>query len=83
MTPDPAAISGLIIVTFCYFALCAVSPYGNCRRCRGFGFHLTTDRRGRLKRGRTCRRCRGHGKRARIGRLLLNRAARLHRDGTR
>lgn len=78
-----AAIPGLLFVTLGYFALCAVSPFGNCRKCRGFGFQLKTNRRGQLRRGRTCGRCDGYGKRVRIGRLLINRAARLHRDGTR
>ncbi|KAF4408751.1 hypothetical protein [Streptomyces lycii] len=73
----------LIFVTLGYSALCAVSPFGNCRRCRGFGYQLKRDRRGRLKPGRTCRRCRGDRKRIRIGRHLFNLAARIHRDGTR
>ncbi|MHC0432015.1 hypothetical protein ACX6XY_17780 [Streptomyces sp. O3] len=60
-----------------------MSPFGNCRKCRGFGFRLTQDRRGRLKPGKTCRRCRGDRKRIRAGRWLYNRAARIHREGTR
>ncbi|MFK4223412.1 hypothetical protein [Streptomyces sp. NPDC019890] len=36
--------------------LCAGSPFGNCRKCRGLGFALTYDRKGRPKRGKHCRR---------------------------
>jgi hypothetical protein len=78
-----AAFTCLIIVTLCYAALCAASPFGPCRSCRGMGFQLTTDRKGRPKRGKGCRRCHGTGQRIRTGRWLYNRAARLHHDGTR
>jgi hypothetical protein len=83
MTPLTSAIALLTVITVGYAALCAASPFGNCRRCRGFGFRLTTDRRGRLKRGKHCRRCDGTGKRIRVGRWLYHRAVRLHRAGTR
>ncbi|MCC5031895.1 hypothetical protein DMH02_001080 [Streptomyces sp. WAC 00631] len=83
MTPVLGAIACLLTITLGYTALCAASPFGNCRKCRGFGYRLTTDRRGRLKPGRTCRRCRGDRKRIRFGRHLFNLAARIHRDGTR
>ncbi|MFJ6935922.1 hypothetical protein [Streptomyces sp. NPDC101132] len=83
MTPALLAIACLLAVTLCYSGLCAVSPFGACRKCRGFGFALTTDRKGRPKRGKHCRRCDGHGKRIRLGRWLYNRAARIHRAGTR
>ncbi|MCX5458803.1 MULTISPECIES: hypothetical protein [Streptomyces] len=82
MTPALLAITCLIAVTFCYVGTCAVSPFGNCRKCRGFGHRLKTDRRGRLRRGKDCRRCHATGKRIRAGRWLYNRAARLHREGT-
>ncbi|MBW1604190.1 hypothetical protein JJV70_19215 [Streptomyces sp. JJ66] len=82
MTPALAAIPILLLVTFCYLALCAASPYGDCRKCNGIGFALRTDRRGTPKRGRVCRRCRGHGKRVRIGRAAFNHTHRLYRDGT-
>jgi hypothetical protein len=78
-----AAIPGLLFLTLGYAALCALSPFGDCRKCRGFGYQLKTNRRGQLRRGRACARCDGLGKRIRLGRLLFNRAARLHRDGTR
>ncbi|MEU4355875.1 hypothetical protein [Streptomyces virginiae] len=83
MTPALLAITCLLAITFGYIGLCAASPFGTCRKCRGFGFALTTDRKGRLKRGKHCRRCDGHGKRIRLGRWLYNRAARTYRAGTR
>ncbi|MFI0908700.1 hypothetical protein ACH4TE_35085 [Streptomyces sioyaensis] len=83
MTPTALAITFPLIVTLCYIALCVVSPFGNCRKCKGFGYALKTDRRGRLRPGKTCRRCRGDRKRIRVGRHLFNVALRLHRDGTR
>ncbi|NGO67469.1 hypothetical protein [Streptomyces boncukensis] len=81
MTPALAAIPAILFITLCYVALCAASPYGNCRTCRGFGFQLKQTRRGKLRRGRDCHRCHGHGKRVRLGRALYNHAARLHREG--
>jgi hypothetical protein len=83
MTSIALAITCPLIVTLCYAALCAVSPFGTCRKCRGFGFAMTTDRKGRAKRGKHCRRCDGHGIRIRTGRHLYHLAARLHHDGTR
>ena len=77
------AIACLLTVTLGYAGLCAASPFSNCRKCRGLGYALTYDRKGRPKRGRHCRRCDGHGIRIRIGRHLFNLAARVHRDGTR
>ncbi|MFE4682580.1 hypothetical protein ACFRNJ_17340 [Streptomyces sp. NPDC056721] len=83
MTLTLAAIACLFTVTLCYAAMCAGSPFGNCRKCDGLGFALTIDRKGRAKRGKTCRRCKGHGKRIRVGRWIFNRAQRLYREGTR
>ncbi|MCD9144357.1 hypothetical protein [Streptomyces albireticuli] len=83
MPPALLAITLLLGVTLCYIAVCAVSPFGSCRKCRGFGYAMTTDRKGRPKRGKHCRRCDGHGKRIRVGRHVYNAAARVHRDGTR
>ncbi|WP_280690920.1 hypothetical protein [Kitasatospora sp. GAS204B] len=77
-----AASPVLILMTVCYAALCAASPFGDCRRCRGFGFQLKYDRRGRPCRGKHCRRCDGIGKRIRLGRHLYNVAVRL-RTGAR
>ncbi|MFF8608416.1 hypothetical protein ACF06X_21020 [Streptomyces sp. NPDC015346] len=83
MPPFLAASACLLVVTLGYAALCAASPFGQCRRCDGLGFALTQTRKGKPKRGKTCRRCNGHGIRIRAGRWLYNRAARIHRDGTR
>ncbi|NUW04531.1 hypothetical protein [Streptomyces sp. CAI 127] len=83
MTPALLASALLMFITLSYMSLCAASPFGNCRRCRGWGFAMKTDRKGRAKRGKDCRRCKATGKRIRIGRHLYNVAARLHRDGTR
>ena len=82
MTPILVAITCLLIVTLGYGSLCAASPFGDCRRCRGMGHQLTTDRKGRLKRGKDCRRCHATGKRIRAGRWLYNRWARIYRAGT-
>ncbi|WP_103517781.1 hypothetical protein [Streptomyces sp. SM10] len=83
MTPALLASALLLFITLSYSGLCAVSPFGACRKCRGWGFATKTDRKGRAKRGKDCRRCKATGKRIRIGRHLFNVAARLHRDGTR
>ncbi|MFG2598473.1 hypothetical protein [Streptomyces sp. NPDC048462] len=83
MTPALLASALLLVITLCYASLCAASPFGDCRKCRGWGFATKTDRKGRAKRGKDCRRCKATGKRIRIGRHLYNVAARLHRDGTR
>lgn len=82
MTPILLAIACLIFVTFGYGGLCATSPFGDCRRCRGMGHALKTDRKGRVKRGKDCRRCHATGKRIRAGRWLYNRWARIYRAGT-
>lgn len=83
MTLAALAITTLLAVTLCYAGVCAASPFGDCRRCRGFGYKTKTDRKGRPKRGRECRRCDGTGKRIRIGRHLWNRWRVVHHDGTR
>ncbi|MFF0218274.1 hypothetical protein [Streptomyces vinaceus] len=70
----------LLAITLGYVSLCAGSPFGTCRKCRGFGFAMKTDRKGRLKRGKHCRRCDGHGKRIRLGRHLYNLWLRAYRD---
>ncbi|MGW5420698.1 hypothetical protein [Streptomyces sp. NPDC003943] len=83
MTPALLAIACLLVVTFGYAAKCAASPFGDCRKCRGLGYALKTDRKGQLKRGKDCRRCHTTGKRIRIGRWLYNRATATYRAGTR
>ncbi|WP_406484037.1 hypothetical protein [Streptomyces sp. NBC_01568] len=80
MTPVLLASACLLLVTLGYFSLCASSPFGTCRKCRGFGYAMKTDRKGRLKRGKHCRRCDGHGKRIRTGRHLYNLWLHLYRD---
>ncbi|MBY8888043.1 hypothetical protein K7472_24845 [Streptomyces sp. PTM05] len=82
MTPIEAAIAIPPAITLCYGLVCAGSPLGDCRKCRGFGFAMKTDRKGRPKRGKHCRRCDGHGKRIRIGRRLFNAARRTWHDAT-
>ena len=76
------AMTTLALLTLGYGVLCAVSPYGDCRKCSGLGFHLRYSRSGRPRRGRECRRCKGHGQRVRLGRWLFNTAVRLHRHGS-
>ncbi|MER7619927.1 hypothetical protein [Streptomyces sp. NPDC126503] len=66
-----------------YALLCALSPFGTCRKCRGLGGRVILDRKKRPKRAEPCRRCKGHGKRLRIGRRLTNHSRVIHRDGTR
>ncbi|SDK79423.1 hypothetical protein [Streptomyces indicus] len=78
-----AAIACLFALTLCYCLLCAVSPFGDCRRCRGLGFKTKTNRRGIVKRGKDCVRCKTTGKRIRVGRHLYNLWAATYRDGTR
>ena len=84
MTPALHPLAALvplsIAVTFGYAALCAASPFGRCHRCRGFGYRVRTDRRGRAKPGRYCRRCHGVGYRIRVGRHLFNLVTRALRD---
>nr|WSY53353.1 hypothetical protein OG999_26670 [Streptomyces sp. NBC_00886] len=77
-------LPGLLLITLCYVALCAASPFGTCRKCKGWGSKVTVGRfSGRLKRGRACRRCDGYGYRLRIGRHIYNAVSRLRREGTR
>ncbi|MEV4873719.1 hypothetical protein [Streptomyces syringium] len=82
MTLPALATTFLLAITLCYAGVCAANPFGRCRKCRGFGFAMTTDRKGRAKRGKHCRRCDGHGIRIRRGRHLWNLWARTYRNGT-
>ena len=66
-------------ITIGYAAVCAVSPFGTCRRCAGTG----RIGAGRGLRSRACRRCDAIGIRIRTGRHLFNEVMRAHRDGTR
>ncbi|MFH8405532.1 hypothetical protein ACH4FX_12265 [Streptomyces sp. NPDC018019] len=76
-----AAIAVLAIV-FGYPLLCYLSPLTACRRCDGWGHATKTGRDGQLRRGKDCRRCRTTGKRVRIGRRIYERAAEVHRLGS-
>ncbi|MFJ9693666.1 hypothetical protein [Kitasatospora sp. NPDC101183] len=77
-----AAMAAALLVALVYAALCAASPFGDCRKCGGFGFKVVTDRKGKAKRGKQCRRCRGVGKRVRVGRHLYNVGKRTWSAGT-
>lgn len=83
MTPALTASLLLLFVTISYIGMCAASPFGNCRKCRGWGFATKTNRKGQTRRGRDCRRCKATGKRIRVGRWAYNRLSRIHRAGTR
>ncbi|MGH4027843.1 hypothetical protein ACQB60_02765 [Actinomycetota bacterium Odt1-20B] len=83
MPPALLAITLTIGITLCYAALCAGSPFGDCRKCSGIGHLIKTDRKGRPKRGKPCRRCKTTGKRIRLGRHLYNLCSRTYRAGTR
>jgi len=74
---DPAntLILATLIVTFCYAGLCAVRPFGTCRKCR------PTTRRTAGR--RYCRRCGGTRLRLRTGRRVWNFIHRLYTEGTR
>ncbi|MBZ6086037.1 hypothetical protein KVH15_34195 [Streptomyces olivaceus] len=82
MTPILLAVACLFVITLGYGGLCAASPFGDCRTCHGMGHELTTDRKGKPKRGKDCRRCKATGKRIRVGRWFYNRWARIYRAGT-
>lgn len=83
MSPLLAAMPMPIMLTLCYAGLCAASPFGACRKCKGWGHKVRQTRTGRLKRGRACRRCSGYGRRLRVGRRLYNSVSHLHHEGTR
>lgn len=77
-------VPAIALVALGYAALCAVSPVGTCRKCRGWGAAVSVSRfSGRLRRGRECRRCNGHGRTFRVGRRIYHRLARLHGDAHR
>lgn len=68
----------LTALVFGYALLCAVRPFGVCRRCKGAGKRTTW-----FGGTRSCRRCKGGGLRLRVGRRIHLRASALHRAGTR
>lgn len=60
-----------------YALLCAVKPFGQCRRCHGTGDIE------RFRKTRTCPRCRGRQLRLRLGRRAHNAWRRTHDAGAR
>jgi hypothetical protein len=63
-----------------YAVLCAVAPFGRCRRCRGRGrIHSPLTRR----LPKLCHRCDATGRRVRLGRRLFEHVRAEYRDGTR
>ncbi len=78
-----AAMAALILTAAGYAALCAIRPFGHCRKCRGTGIR---ERRTLILHRRsitTCRRCHGKRYRLRVGRRLHNHSRRIHQNGTR
>lgn len=61
-----------------YALLCAVSPFGRCRKCSGTGFRDLSKRR-----PKPCRRCRGQRYRPRIGTRTHTTSRAIHQAGTR
>ncbi|WP_327297124.1 hypothetical protein [Streptomyces sp. NBC_01197] len=82
MTPIVLASACLLLITLGYTVKCWLSPFGDCRRCRGMGYAVRVDRKGRAKRGKDCRRCQTTGKRIRLGRHLYNVSRHTYRAGT-
>ncbi|MEV6651191.1 hypothetical protein [Streptomyces sp. NPDC051219] len=71
------ATSGLILAAALYYAaLCALKPFGTCRKCEGSG------KVKRFKTTKTCPRCRGRRLRLRIGRRAWNAWTRTRAAGT-
>ncbi len=62
-----AIAAALILCALIYAGLCALKPYGSCRRCAGTG-----GRRG-IIRTRDCTPCKRTGLRLRLGRRAWNR----------
>ncbi|MFE3825237.1 hypothetical protein [Streptomyces sp. NPDC059092] len=69
--------SGVLLAALAgYAALCAVSPFGPCRKCSGTGLR-------ELRKGaKLCRRCHGRRRRLRLGRRALNAGHRTHAAAT-
>ncbi|MEV6694376.1 hypothetical protein AB0M35_23170 [Micromonospora sp. NPDC051196] len=64
--------------SLCYLAVCAASPWGRCRHCRGARYHRTT-----IGTRRDCPRCDGTGIQVRLGRRLIDHIRTEYRDGHR
>lgn len=60
-----------------YAVLCAVRPFGDCRRCKATGGIV------RFGKPRTCPRCRGKRLRLRVGRRVHNTWRRTYDNGAR
>ncbi|MFK0154636.1 hypothetical protein ACIQVK_21495 [Streptomyces sp. NPDC090493] len=71
------AMAALLLWVGGYAVLCAVRPFGPCRRCKAAGEIL---RFGKL---RTCPRCHGHRLRLRLGRRAHNAWRRTYDNGAR
>jgi DnaJ-class molecular chaperone len=71
------AMAGVLLWLGGYSVLCAVRPFGLCRRCQGAGEILWFGK------PRTCPRCRGRKLRLRLGRRMHNAWRRTHEAGTR
>ncbi|GAA2218882.1 hypothetical protein GCM10010104_04750 [Streptomyces indiaensis] len=71
------AMAALLLGLGGYAVLCAVKPFGPCRRCRGAGEIE------RFRKARRCPRCRGKRLRLRVGRRAHNAWRRTHQVGNR
>jgi Zn finger protein HypA/HybF involved in hydrogenase expression len=71
------AMATLVAALGGYAVLCAVKPFGPCRRCRGAGEIE------RFRKARPCPRCRGKRLRLRVGRRAHNAWRRTHQAGVR
>ncbi|MET9534690.1 hypothetical protein ABZY02_29720 [Streptomyces sp. NPDC006649] len=71
------ASTAILVILAGYAALCAISPFGPCRKCSGTGLR-------ELRKGaKVCRRCHGRRRRLRVGRRAFNAGHRTHAAGTR
>ncbi|WP_150135686.1 hypothetical protein [Streptomyces hyaluromycini] len=70
-------MAGLVVWLSGQAVLCAVKPFGKCRRCQGTG---EVERFGKP---RTCPRCHGHRLRLRLGRRAHNSWRRTYDNGAR